>query len=57
MYRIDMLINTKEGWFITLPDLYEERNKAYETALKEAKETGCICRIRKIATYPEIKKF
>lgn len=49
-YRIDMLVSL-EGYYITLPDLYSDINRAREEAQKEADSTSCPCRVRNIRTY------
>ena len=49
-YRIDMQISSK-GYYITLPELFTDPDKATEAAREEASLTGCPCRVRRIPTW------
>ena len=50
-YVIDMLVCPKYGLYITLPDLYNDFDKAMFEAKKESDKTGGVrCRVRGIHT-------
>ena len=53
MYKIVMLV-TQDGLYITLPDLYHDRDNALDQAQKESNKTGVQCRIRYIETSRDI---